>query len=74
MSSTTSNKSKKPPTSQINFRHTDSVITEVEKAAKLANVLNPSDFHRTVYNAGLKALLGLNIVGNEIVDDVSKVG
>ena len=49
------------------FRHSPGVKKAVDKIAAQEN-LSPATLYRKIFNAGLKCLYDINIVGNEIVN------
>jgi len=61
MQNKNSNKLKK----LIPFRHSQDVKDAVDQIAATEN-LNPATLYRKIFNAGLKSLYDINIVGNHI--------
>lgn len=54
------------PKKLLPFRHSPAVKNAVDEIAKQEN-LSPATLYRKIFNAGLKCLYDINIVGNEIV-------
>lgn len=53
---------------QVSFRHSESVEKFTDIQVKEENFAKKADFHRKVYNAGLKSLYGKKIESNVIVN------
>lgn len=68
---TNSNRVNKTPVREIKaslpLRHSPSVKAAVDKIAQQENIA-PSTLYRTIFNAGLKALYGITLHNNQIIN------